>query len=71
MRHGERVLREARLKKPTHDERDKTILLNEVADWASWKLIIDVVIDGKKIHKEVGPRFKSFEEWEIGMGLQL
>jgi len=71
IRHGTKVLGDAGLKRSTHDERDKVILLNGIADWASWKLIIDVVIDGKKVHKEVGPRFKSFEEWEIGMGLQL
>lgn len=60
IKHGDRVLSRAGLKKPTKLERD-TMILNmeiagELAEWSKWRLII-----GRKRYK---PLYASMEEWQ-------
>lgn len=60
IKHGDRVLAKAGMKKPTKLERDTAVLNMELggqlAEWSSWRLII-----GRKKYK---PLFASYDEWQ-------
>jgi hypothetical protein len=64
LQHGEQVLKAAGLKRLAYNERDNSIWLNGVADWSDWRLIINIVVDGKRIRRSVRPKFKNQEDWE-------
>lgn len=60
IRHGDRVLAKAGMKKPNKRERDEMILnmeiAGELAEWSKWRLII-----GRKKYK---PLYASMQEWQ-------
>ena len=67
IQHGDRVLREAGLKRLTYNERDNSVRNNKLAEWKNWRLIINVLVDGKRVHRSVKPKFKDFEDWQKAM----
>jgi hypothetical protein len=67
LRHGEQVLKEAGLSRLAYNERDNSLWLNGVAAWKDWRLIIDVVVDGKQVRRSVPPKYKTPEEWKRAM----
>jgi hypothetical protein len=60
IQHRDRVLHEARLRKPTLQEREEKfkqlVVNNQVAEWSKWRLVLD-----GKLYK---PKFKNMKEWE-------
>jgi hypothetical protein len=56
LKHGDRILREAGLSRPSHDERETLIANMEIAPWRSWRLVV--------FGKLYPPRYKTFEAWK-------
>jgi hypothetical protein len=71
LQHGERVLREAGLKRLVYDKRNISLWLNGVAEWPKWRLIIDVKVDGKRVRRSVPPLYKTQEEWQAAMAQRM
>lgn len=63
IQHGDRVLASAGLKRKTRDEREAEytngILMNTVAPWKEWRLIIDGA--------EYMPKFRTPQQWQKAM----
>jgi hypothetical protein len=63
IQHGDTVLAQAKLSKPTHNIREaamkEAIVAGQVAEWAAWRLVVNGV--------EYPPLYKTFEEWKKGV----
>lgn len=60
IQHGDRVLADAGLKRPTHREREDVLITavlgHRMASWGSWRLILN--------GEEYPPKFKTPQQWE-------
>ena len=61
MQHGQRVLEEANLCKPTPEELEEEqldyLLTNATAPWGTWRMVVE--------GKEYPPKFKNAEAWRL------
>lgn len=60
IQYGDRVLREAGLKRLAYNDRDSSIWLNGVADWSKWRLCID--------RRKFKPLYKDLAAWNKEFG---